>query len=72
MDVDKAGIFQVLARVLIVGNGTLYALCGCYQILVPPHQIAVRRKGAIDAPRLQIDLDVLYPSLAGLQMSGES
>lgn len=68
MDVDKAGILEELAGILIVCNRAVDPLCGIRQVVVPPHERAVRRKGAVDAPRLEINLDVFYPPLAGLQM----
>jgi hypothetical protein len=71
MDVNKTGILKQLACVLVVGDRALNALSSTCKVFVPLRQRAVRGKRVIDTPGLQIDFDVLYPTLAGLQMTAK-
>ncbi|KAJ8118030.1 hypothetical protein OPT61_g919 [Boeremia exigua] len=70
LDVDEAGGLQVLARAVVVGDWARNPP-GCVgEVAVPLDELALGVKGAVVAARLHVDLHVLDPAAAGLQVAG--
>jgi hypothetical protein len=69
VDIDEASILEQLAGVRVVRDWAVHPLRRVGEVVVPADDCAVGSERLVGTAGFQIDLDVFYPALAGLQVS---
>lgn len=71
LHIDKPCRLELLPRGVLVLDRLVETAGGVFQVVVPLNEIRIRGERVIVATRLQVDFDLLYPSVSGFEMSGD-